>query len=151
MGTLVTLAHKKLTSEITHACTHVQLFIAGTFRQRKNFVKSDRQAVQKRPSRNSSGIYFRQTPVGSRLLCSRSIVALLIVVYFYIHGRTFLNPHFRFVKKLVRNLVPKVALTKATKINIQTKISCNKVHDEEEDEDDDDETIMKKGLKEPGL
>ena len=101
---------------------------------------------------HSSGIYFRQTPVGSRLLCSRSIVALLIVVYFYIHGRTFLNPNFRFVKKLVRNLLEsKSCFDESDEINIQTKISFNKVHDEEEDEDDDDETIKKKGLKEPGL
>ena len=132
---------------------HTRAIIYGrNFSSAKNFVKSDRQAVQKRPSANSSGIYFRQTPVGSRLLCSRSIVALLIVVYFYIHGRTFLNPHFRFVKKISQefNLV-KSCFDESDEINIQTNISCNKVHDEEEDEDDDDETIMKKGLKEPGL
>ena len=128
----------------------MQLYIAGTFRQRK--ISSKATVKQFKCDRQASGIYFRQTPVGSRLLCSRSIVALLIVVYFYIHGRTFLNPNFRFVKKLVRNLIEsKSCFDESDEINIQTKISFNKVHDEEEDEDDDDETIKKKGLKEPGL
>ena len=87
----------------------MQLYIAGNFRQRKISSKATRQAVQKRLSGSSSGIYFRQTPVGSRLLFSRSIVALLIVVYFSIHDRIFLIPHFRFVKKISQefNLVKK--------------------------------------------
>ena len=122
-----------------HTCNYIQqeLFVSEKFRQ-------------KRPSGCSSGIYFRQTLVGSRLLFSRSIVALLIVVHFYIHDRIFLTPLFRFVKKISQefNLV-KNLLDESDETKFLTKISCNTVHDEEEE--DDDETIKKKGLKEPGL
>ena len=59
MGTLVTLAHKKLTSEITHACTHVQLFIAGTLRQRKISSKATvRQFVRNLFSSNTRRLPF---------------------------------------------------------------------------------------------
>ena len=51
--------------------------IAGNFRQRK--------FRQKRPSGSSSGIYFRQKPVVARFLFARSVVALLLIVYFHIH------------------------------------------------------------------
>ena len=46
--------------------------IAGNFRQRK--------ISSKRPSGSSSGIYFRQVPVFSRLLFDRSVIALLLIV-----------------------------------------------------------------------
>ena len=119
------------------------ILYSRTFSSAKNFVKSDGQAVQKRPSGCSSGIYFRQTPVGSRLLFSRSIVALLIVIYFYIHDRIFLIPIFRFVKKISQefNLVKKL-LDESDEIKFLTKISCNTVHDEEEEEDDDDRDFI---------
>ena len=49
-----------------------QIFISGKFRQ-------------KRPSGTWSGICFRQTPGVDRLLFSRPVVALLLIVYFHSH------------------------------------------------------------------
>ena len=48
--------------------------------------------------------------------------------------------------KLVKN-----CFDESDEIKFLTKISCNTVHDEQEEDNDDGETIMKKGLKEPGL
>ena len=52
-------------------------FSTGKFRQRK--------ISSKRPSGNSSGIYFRQVLAFIRVLFDCSVVALLLVVYLLIH------------------------------------------------------------------
>ena len=53
------------------------LLYSRKFSSAKNFVKAT--------VRHSSGIYFRQVPVFSRLLFDRSVVALLLIVYLPIH------------------------------------------------------------------
>ena len=51
---------------------HLEIFVSEKFRQ-------------KRLSGSSSGTYFRQTSVVTRLLFGRSVVALLLIVYLHIH------------------------------------------------------------------
>ena len=90
--------------------------IAGNFRQRN--------ISSKRPSGTSSGIYFRQVPVFTRLLFDRSVVALLLIVYLPIHESISystlvviekLSPEFNLVKN---------CFDEGDEIIFLTKISC---------------------------
>ena len=79
-----------------HTCNYN---IAGNFRQRK--ISSKATVRQFKSDRQAVGYEFIFVKHRSALVCSsvvRSIVALLIDVYFYIHDRIFLIPHFRLVK-----------------------------------------------------
>ena len=87
--------------------------------QQKIFVSE--KFRQKRPSGSSSGIYFRQT---DRSFCLRSFGSLAYRLSS--HSWLFLIPHLSFWGKFSQefNLVKKIALTKATKLNSWRKFSA---------------------------
>ena len=69
-----------------HACVHTHAIIySRKFTSEKNFVKSDRQAVQKRPSGSWLGIYFRQTAVSFQSFDRRSFDCRIFLRF---HGTT---------------------------------------------------------------
>ena len=90
-----------------------EIFISENFRQ-------------KLPSGSLSGIYIHQTSVVARLLFSRSVVALLLIVYLHIHEH-FWSHTCGFWKKNGQDFHLVNCLGERDKIKFLTKISCKTV------------------------